>query len=69
MKIIEQAAEYIRAETDKLDAPISYACALRIARHLHDQWEGKTTHHGAPFDIAQHCRQRYDGDNWDCYED
>lgn len=63
---IEQAAEYIQEETDKLDAPISYGTALAIARHLHNQWTGKTS--PPRINVAKHCRQRYEGDNWEGYD-
>jgi hypothetical protein len=68
MKTIEQAAEFIREQTDKLDAPISYSAALVIAKNLHAQWEGRVDLY-ADVNVAQSRRLRYEGDNWEVYDD
>jgi len=61
---IQQAAEYIQSETDKLGAVISYSACLMMARHLHHLWSGEPEIKH-PVNIAQQQRQRYEGDAWD----
>jgi hypothetical protein len=64
---IQQAADYIRSETEKLDAPLDYGACLGIALHLHHIWRDGHSIPSHPVNVAQERRQRYEGgiDDWD----